>query len=81
VLDPHVSNIDGFVPKIMSFLHSFERSYFTQSLCSSQLKTLRSRQHSFQNVTQFLQRKKVLDPLVSNIDGLLTRDTVFVPFT
>jgi hypothetical protein len=43
------------------------------------LKTLRVRQYSLEQVTQFTMLKKVLDPLPSNINGFLTRATVFLP--
>jgi hypothetical protein len=50
------------------------------SMPHSHLKTLRERQSSFQKKTQFSQGNNVLDLPTSNIDGFLTRDTIFLPF-
>jgi hypothetical protein len=45
------------------------------------MKTLRGRQYSFHMLTPSSERKKALDPLSSNIDSFLTRDTEVVPFS
>jgi hypothetical protein len=45
------------------------------------MKRLRGRQYSFKKLTQFSVGNIVVDPPVSNIDALLTREKVLVPLT
>jgi hypothetical protein len=81
VLVPPASNLDICPKEIECFLHSLERGYLAQSWCSSPMKTLRGRQYSIKQLTQFTVLGKVLDRLASNINDSLTRDTVLLPFT
>jgi hypothetical protein len=45
------------------------------------METLRSRQNSFKWLTESKMLNKLQDPLVSNINDSLARDTVLLPFT
>jgi hypothetical protein len=54
---------------------------FAVKWCLCHFKSLRDRQYSFYNLTQFSLVSIVLDPLASNICGCLTRETGLVPFT
>jgi hypothetical protein len=45
------------------------------------MKTLRGRQYSFKQLTQFIMLNNMVDPLASNINDSLTRSTVLLAFT
>jgi hypothetical protein len=51
---------------------------FEQRWCFSLLKTLRGRQYSLIQQTQFTMQSKMLDPLPSNMKDFLRRSTVFL---
>jgi hypothetical protein len=70
-----------FLKQIECFFHSLERDYFAQSWCSSSMKTLRGRQCSFNQLTQFIMLYKLLDPFAASVNDFLTRATVLLPFT
>jgi hypothetical protein len=50
-----------------------------EMLCSSPMKTLRGKQHSFTQLTQFTMLKKVAAPFVSHMNDSLTSSTVLLP--
>jgi hypothetical protein len=57
------------------------RGLFCTKVISPTMRTLRGRQYSFKQLTQFTMLKKVLGCLASNINDSLTRATVLLPFT
>jgi hypothetical protein len=65
------SNIDCFLSKATVFLHSLERGCWTQIWCSSPLKMLTVRQHSFQMLTRFHMQNKAKGPLAWNTNASL----------
>jgi hypothetical protein len=54
--------------------------HFQQRECFSCLKTLRGRQYSLKQQTQFKLQNKVLAPLASNMNDSLTEATLHLPF-
>jgi hypothetical protein len=81
LLDPLVSNMKDSLTNRQFFCHLLVCSDFAQSFCSSPMKTLKARQHSFQKLTQFTMLNKVQDPLLCKINPSLTSATVLLPFT
>jgi hypothetical protein len=63
------------------FQLSLERGNLAQSWCSSTMNTLRGRQDSWKQHTQFKFQNNVLAPLVSNIIDSLTEATLQLPFS
>jgi hypothetical protein len=61
--------------------NSLEWGDFAKRWCSSPMKTLRGKQYSFKELTEFTILNKFLDPLPSNIGNCVTRATVLLPFT
>jgi hypothetical protein len=59
----------------MSYFNSAEQGYFKQMEPMSTLKHLSGRKHFFQNLTQLLQGRIVLDAPASNTDCVLWRGT------
>jgi hypothetical protein len=72
LLNHLASNINCFLRTATVFLHSFERSCFAQSWCSSPLTTLTVRKLSFQMLTRFTKHNKVKGPLACNTNASLT---------
>jgi hypothetical protein len=70
-----------FLQEIECFFHSVERIHFAQRCCSSPMKTLRGRQHSFKMLTCFTLLNNVQDPLPCYINHSLPRGTVLLWFT
>jgi hypothetical protein len=70
-----------FLEERQCLFHSLEWSNVAQSWCSTHMKRLRGWQYSFKKLTQFSVGNIVVDPPVSNIDALLTREKVLVPLT
>jgi hypothetical protein len=60
---------------------SLEWGDFAKRWWSSPMITLRGRQNSFKQLTEFTMLNTLLDPLASNINDSLTRPTVLLPFT
>jgi hypothetical protein len=50
-----------------------------EMFCSSPMKTLRGRQYSFTQLTQFTMLNKLVAPFLSNMYDSLTRSTVLLP--
>jgi hypothetical protein len=73
-------NISGFLRRATVLLYSLEIGYLAQSWCSSPIKTLRGRQYSLKQLTQFQLQNKVLAPPASNIFDSLKQATLFLPF-
>jgi hypothetical protein len=67
--------------KLQFFSHLLLGGDFAQSLCSSPMKTLKVRQHSYQKLTQFTMLNKVQDPLACKVNPSLTRAPMLFPFT
>jgi murein tripeptide amidase MpaA len=81
LLDPLVSNMRYSLTNLQFFSHSLVGGDFAQSLCSSPMKRLKVRQHSFQKLTQFTMFGKVQDTLACKVNPSLTSATVLLPFT
>jgi hypothetical protein len=81
VIDSPGSNMHLSLTRDALLVPIIERGYFEQSWCSSLMKTLRGRQYSFKEQTQFKMLNKVLDPLASNINDSLPQATLCLPFT
>jgi hypothetical protein len=81
LLDPLFSNIKDSLTNRQFFSHLLGYGDFAQSLCSSPMKMLKTRQHFFQNLTQFTMLNKVQDPLVCKINPSLTGSAVLLPLT
>ena len=72
LLNHLASNINGFPRKATVYLHSLARGCFAKSCCSSTLKILTVRKHSFQMLTQFTMHNKANGPLACNTNASLT---------
>jgi hypothetical protein len=81
VLNPLLQTFIILLQELQCTFYSLVWSYFAQNWCSSPMKTLRRRQYSFKQLTQFTMMNKVLYPLASNINDSPTRATVLLPFT
>jgi hypothetical protein len=81
LLDLLVSIKKDSLTYLQFFSHLLVCGDFAQSFCSSHMKTLKARQHSFKKQTQFTMLHKVQDPLACKVNPSLTRATVFLPFT
>jgi hypothetical protein len=80
LLDPLLSNIKDYRTNLQFFSLLLVCGDLTHSWCTSPMKILEVRQHSFQKLTQFTMLNKVQDPLAWNINPSLTRATVLLLF-
>jgi hypothetical protein len=81
LLDALFSNINDSITNLQFFSHLHVFGDFAQSLCSSPMKTLKARHHSFHKLTKFTMLNKVQDPLAYKVNPSLTRAAVLLPFT
>jgi hypothetical protein len=73
VLDALASNIKDSLIQAHCIFHSLVWVDYEQRWCSSLMKTLRGRQYSFKQLTEFTILTKFLDRLVSNIKDSLQK--------
>jgi hypothetical protein len=78
VLGLLASDMDDSLTKAALQLLSVLSGHLQQRLCFSFLKTLRGRQYSLIQQTQFTRLRKLLDTLPSNMEDFLRRTTVFL---
>jgi hypothetical protein len=81
VIDPLASNINDSLTRATVLLPFTWMEWFCKKVIFWPMKTLRVRQYSLKQQTQFTVLNKVLDPLASNINDSLPRATVLLPFT
>jgi hypothetical protein len=77
VLDPLPSNISDSLTRTTMLLPFPWIWWFCIKVMFSPMKTLRGRQYSFQQLTQYTMLNKLLDSLASNINDSLTREQCF----
>jgi hypothetical protein len=70
VQDPFACNINVLLQELQCFSHSLEWRDSAQRWCCTSRKTLRGRQYSFKEQTEFTILTKLAEPLVSNKDSL-----------
>jgi hypothetical protein len=75
VIDAAASNLGGFLWINTCVSSTLLNNLFGAYKPISTLKTIISRKHSFQKLTQFSRGNNVLDTPASNMDGFLSRDT------
>jgi hypothetical protein len=77
-LDPLGSNIKDSLRKLQVFSHSLVCSHYAQRWCSSPMETLRGIVYCLKQHTQFSNLNMLLNHLVSNINCVLRKATVFL---